>query len=269
MNLFNIKDKVIVITGGYGVLGTVLSHYLASQGAKMIILGRNKTKGNNLVHDIKAAGNHAAFISSDVMNETLLIENKKEIEIKYGKIDILINAAGGNMPGATIGENSTIFDLDLDDFKKVVDLNLLGTILPTMVFLDLMEKFKKGTILNFSSMAAFRPLTRVAGYGAAKAAVTNFTEYLASELATKFGEGFRVNAIAPGFFLTDQNRSLLTQPDGSLTDRGKTIVKHTPFGRFGESDELCGGVHYLVSDASKFVTGITLVVDGGFNSFSI
>lgn len=268
-NLFNIQDKVILITGGYGVLGASISKYLASQGAIVIILGRNTEKGEGLVKEIVSEGNKAVFLYSDVMDEKLLTQNREEILAKYGKIDVLINAAGGNMPGATIGPDSTIFDLKLQDFKTVVDLNLFGTALPTSIFAKAMVDNGEGVILNFSSMSALRPLTRVAGYGAAKAAVSNYTEYMAGELATKFGEKFRVNAVAPGFFLTEQNRALLTNTDGTYTDRGNLIVSHTPFRRFGKPEELHGAVHYLISDASKFVTGTVLVVDGGFNAFSI
>ncbi|WP_165026075.1 SDR family oxidoreductase [Dysgonomonas sp. ZJ279] len=268
-DLFNIQDKVILITGGYGVLGTSISKYLAAQGAKVVVLGRNKIKGDALAKEIKAGGGEALFLESDVMAEEVLIRNREDILKKYGKIDVLINAAGGNMPGATIGPDKNIFDLKLDDFKTVVDLNLFGTALPTSVFAKAMVDGGEGNIVNFSSMSALRPLTRVAGYGAAKAAVSNYTQYMAGELATKFGEKFRVNALAPGFFLTEQNRALLTNPDGSFTDRGKTIIAHTPFRRFGEAEELHGAIHFLVSDASKFVTGTVLVVDGGFNAFSI
>ena len=268
-DLFNIKGKVILITGGYGVLGTSISKYLALQGATIVVLGRNADKGNGLVKEITNDGGEALFLECDVMNEAKLIQNRTDILKKYERIDILINAAGGNKPGATIAPDKTIFDLNLDDFKSVVDLNLFGTALPTSVFAKAMVEAGQGNIVNFSSMSALRPLTRVAGYGAAKAAISNYTEYMAGELATKFGEKFRVNAVAPGFFLTEQNRALLTNPDGSLTARGNTIVAHTPFGRFGEAEELHGAIHYLVSDASKFVTGTVLVVDGGFNAFSI
>ena len=173
------------------------------------------------------------------------------------------------MPGATIPTDKTFFDMSTEDFKKVVDLNLLGTVLPTQVFAEDMATRKKGVIVNFSSESALRPLTRVVGYTSAKAAVQQFTKYMAVEMATKFGDGIRVNAIAPGFFLTEQNRTLLTNPDGSLTARGKAIVAHTPFGRFGTPDELCGTIHYLISDASRFVSGAVAVVDGGFDSFCL
>ena len=251
------------------VLGKGISKYLAAQGAKMVVLDRSEEAGKALVDEIVAQGHEATFLYTDVMNKEVLEQNKKDILEKYGRIDVLLNAAGGNMAGATIAPDKTFFDLQVDAFKKVVDLNLFGTVLPTMVFADVMVKQKKGSIVNFCSESALRPLTRVVGYGAAKAAIANFTKYMAGELAIKFGDGLRVNAIAPGFFLTEQNRTLLTNPDGSLTDRSRTILAHTPFGRFGEPEDLYGTIHYLISDASNFVTGTVAVIDGGFDAFSI
>lgn len=268
-DFFNIEDRVIVITGGYGVLGVAISTYLAQQGAKVVILGRNEAKGQALADSIKADGGEALFLKSDVMDRQALEQSREDVLQKYGKIDVLINAAGGNMPGATIAPDKTVFDLQIDDFKKVVDLNLFGTVLPTSVFAKAMVDNGAGNIINFSSMSAMRPLSRVAGYGAAKAAVSNYTKYMAGELALKFGENFRVNALVPGFFITEQNKTLLTNEDGSYTARGNTILGHTPFNRFGNPEDLLGSVHYLVSDASKFVTGTLLVVDGGFDAFSI
>ncbi len=268
-NLFDIKGRVIVMTGGTGVLGSCMVEYLAEQGAKVVVLARNKETGDKLVNGILAKGQEALFLQSDVNDKALLEQNCADVIKKYGRIDVLINGAGGNMPGATIGPDKTIFDLDVDAFKKVVDLNLFGTVIPTMVFAKVMCEQKQGNIINISSESALRPLTRVVGYGAAKAAVTNFTKYLAIELATKYGEGLRVNAFAPGFFISEQNRTLLTNPDGSLTARGNTIISHTPFKRFGEPEELLGTLHWLASDASKFVTGTLTVVDGGFDAFCI
>ncbi len=268
-NLFDIKGKVVAITGGYGVLGCEMARYLAGEGAKVVILARNAAKGQALAGSIVADGGDALFLVSDVNDKELLENNLDDILKRYGKLDVLVNGAGGNMAGATIAPDKTIFDLDIDAFKKVVDLNLFGTVLPTMVFAKAMVDKGAGNIINIASESALRPLSRVAGYGAAKAAVANFTKYMAGELALKFGENFRVNALAPGFFITEQNRTLLTNPDGSFTDRAKTILGHTPFGRFGNADELLGSLHYLVSDASKFVTGTILVVDGGFDAFSI
>ncbi|MDH6309551.1 NAD(P)-dependent dehydrogenase (short-subunit alcohol dehydrogenase family) [Dysgonomonas sp. PFB1-18] len=268
-NLFCVKGKVVLITGGCGILGSDMAQYLAKQGCKVVILDRVEDKGNELVAKIKADGGEAMFLVTDVLKKEILEQNREDIVKAYGRIDILVNAAGGNMPGATIPPDKTIFDLEIDAFKKVVDLNLFGTVIPTIVFAKAMVDSGAGNIINIASESALRPLTRVAGYGAAKAAVANFTKYMAGELALKFGENFRVNALAPGFFITDQNRALLLNPDGSYTDRSKTILAHTPYGRFGEADELLGSLHYLISDASKFVSGTILVIDGGFDAFSI
>lgn len=268
-NLFDIKNRVIVVTGGTGVLGGCMVEYLAEQGAKVAVLARNKEKGDELVDGLKAKGYDVMFLQSDVNDMAVVEQNAADIMKAWGRVDVLLNGAGGNQPGATIGPDKTIFDLDLTAFKKVVDLNLFGTVIPTMVFAKIMAEQKQGNIINISSESALRPLTRVVGYGAAKAAVTNFTKYLAIELATKYGEGLRVNAFAPGFFISEQNRTLLTNPDGSLTARGNTIISHTPFGRFGEPEELLGTLHWLASDASKFVTGTLTVIDGGFDAFCI
>jgi len=268
-DLFCVKGKVVLITGGCGILGSDMAQYLAKQGCKVVILDRVEDKGYELVEKIKSEGGEAMFLMTDVLNKEILEKNREDIVKVYGKIDVLVNAAGGNMAGATISPDKTIFDLEIDAFKKVVDLNLFGTVIPTMVFAKAMVDNKAGNIINIASESALRPLTRVAGYGAAKAAVANFTKYMAGELALKFGENFRVNALAPGFFITAQNKDLLLNPDGSYTDRSKTILAHTPYGRFGEADELLGSLHYLISDASKFVSGTILVIDGGFDAFSI
>ena len=270
-NLFDIKGKVVVMTGACGVLGATIVKYFAAQGAKVVLLDLDRAaeKGESIVAEIKAEGGEACFFPTNVLDKETLKSNCKEIVAKYGGIDILLNAAGGNMAAATVPPEKTIFDLDVEAVRKVVDLNLFGTVLPTMVFAKAMVEKKKGSIINFCSETSLRPLTRVAGYGVAKAAVANWTKYLAGELAIKFGEGFRVNAIAPGFLLTNQNRSLLTNPDGSLTDRSHKILAHTPFGRFLEPEELLGTLHWLASDASKAVTGTINVVDGGFDAFSI
>lgn len=268
-NLFDIKGNVTVITGGTGVLGRAIAKYLALNGAKVVILGRKEDVGNQIAADIRAEGGECEFMKTDVLNVEIVRKNCEDILAKYGRVDTLLNAAGGNMPGATIPPDKTIFDLQPDQFQTVLDLNLTGTVIPTQIFLEPMVKQGKGAVINFSSMAAFRPMTRVAGYAAAKAGISNFTAYMATECAKKFGEGIRVNAIAPGFFLTEQNRSLLTNPDGSYTQRGQDVIRQTPFGRMGEPEELCGTIHYLMSDASKFVTGTVAVVDGGFNVFAM
>lgn len=268
-NLFNIKDNVTVITGGTGVLGRAIAKYLALEGAKVIILGRKEEIGNAIVEEIIKEGGCCEFMKTDVMDKAVVQQNCDDIIAKYGRIDTLLNAAGGNMPGATITPDQTFFDLQSEQFEKVLNLNLTGTVIPTQIFLKPMVEQGKGSIINFSSMAAFRPMTRVCGYAAAKAGISNFTAYMATECAKKFGEGIRVNAIAPGFFITEQNRSLLTNPDGTYTQRGQDVIRQTPFGRMGDPEELCGTVHYLMSDASKFVTGTVAVVDGGFNTFAM
>ncbi len=268
-NLFDIKDYVVVITGGTGVLGRAIAKYLALNGAKVVILGRKEAVGNAIAADIEKAGGKCEFMKTDVMNQAVVEKNCTDIMAKYGRIDTLLNAAGGNMAGATIGPDQNFFDLKADQFQTVLSLNLTGTVIPTQVFLKPMVEQGKGSIINFSSMAAFRPMTRVCGYAAAKAGISNFTAFMATECAKKFGEGIRVNAIAPGFFITEQNRSLLTNPDGSFTQRGQDVIRQTPFGRMGDPEELCGTIHYLMSDAAKFVTGTVAVVDGGFNAFAM
>ena len=260
-NLFSVKDKVVVITGGTGVLGKAIAAHLAEEGAKVILLGRKTEVGNKIVESIRTQGGEALFLTTDVLDRKILEQNLADILKAYGRIDALLNAAGGNMPGATISPTGDIFDLKIDEFQKVLDLNLTGTILPTQVFLKPMVEQRAGAIVNFSSMAAFRPLTRVAG--------SNFTAFMATELAKKFGEGIRINAIAPGFFLTEQNRALLTNPDGTYTQRGQDVIRQTPFGRMGRAEELCGTIQYLISDAASFVTGTVAVVDGGFNAFAM
>ena len=268
-NLFDIKDHVVVITGGTGVLGREIGKYLACQGAHVVLMGRNQEVGNEIVADIQAAGGDAIFLTTDVMDQAKVEENCKEILAKYGRVDALLNAAGGNMPGATIAPTGTFFDVKVEEFQKVLNVNITGTVIPTQVFLKPMVKAGRGSIVNFSSMAAFRPMTRVMGYAAAKAGISNFTAFLSNEVATKFTPSIRVNAIAPGFFLTNQNRALLTNPDGSLTERGADVIRQTPFKRFGKPEELCGTIHYLISEASAFVTGTVAVVDGGFNAFAM
>ncbi len=268
-DLFSVKEKVVVITGGTGVLGKAIALYLAKEGAKVVIMGRRAEAGNAIVEEIKKEGGEAKFLTTNVLDKAKVEQNLTDILAAYGRVDALLNAAGGNMPGATIGPNGTVFDLKPEEFQTVLNLNLTGTVIPTQVFLKAMVEQKEGCIVNFSSMAAFRPLTRVIGYAAAKAGISNFTAYMATEVATKFGEGIRVNAIAPGFFLTEQNRTLLTNPDGSYTQRGNDVIRQTPFKRFGHPEELCGTIQYLISDASKFVTGTVAVVDGGFNVFAM
>lgn len=270
-DLFDIKGRVAVMTGACGVLGSTIVRYFARQGCKVVLLDLEKARetGEGIVSEIKKDGGEAMFLSTNVLDEDILRRNLDDILKAYGSIDILLNGAGGNMGPANVGPEQTIFDMDIDATRKVFELNIMGAILPTRVFTSAMVERGKGSIINFCSMSSFRPLTRVCGYGMAKSALASWTQWLSGELAIKFGEGLRVNAIAPGFLLTNQNRSLLTNPDGSLTERSRQILGHTPFGRFLEPDELCGALHYLASDASKGVTGTVVAVDGGFNSFSI
>lgn len=267
LKLFDITGKTAVITGGTGVLGGVMAEGLALAGAHVVVLGRKKENGDAIIQKIAEKGKQALFVQADVLDAAQLSDAKAKVLEKYKTIDILINAAGGNLPGAIVMPEQNFFDLQIEEFRKVVDLNLLGTVLPTKIFCDVMARQKKGVIINIASMSSFRPITRVVGYSAAKAGIDNFTGWLAIEMAKKFGEGIRVNAIAPGFFITEQNRRLLTNEDGSFTPRGEAAIRNTPFARFGVPEELIGTLIWLCSDASKFVTGIDVPVDGGFNVF--
>lgn len=268
MNLFSVENKVVLVTGGGGVLGGSMAEYLLENGATVIILHYKQGTIDDTVKRMQSISNKVDGFVCNVVDEKSLQEVADAIITKYGKIDVLINAAGGNMPGATVGPTQSFFDINMSDFRKVVDLNLFGSIIPSIVFGKEMVKNKKGVIINISSMASERAITRVAGYSASKAAIDNYTKWLAVELALKYGDGLRVNAIAPGFFIGNQNRALLLNEDGSLTQRGDTIINNTPMKRFGDADELNGALHYLCSDASKFVTGIVIPVDGGFSAFS-
>lgn len=267
-SLFSLEKKVAVVTGGTGVLGSSMVKALAMAGAKVAIVGRRKDVADQLAQEIKNMGGHAVGVSADVLDAAQLNTAKKFILDQYGSIDILVNGAGGNMPGATIPADKTFLDLKIEDFQKVVELNLTGSVLPSQIFGEPMMRAKKGCIINISSMAAYLPITRVVGYSAAKAAISNFTQWMAVEMARKFGEGIRVNAIAPGFFLTEQNRTLLTTSDGGLTERGNLVIQNTPFGRFGKPDELASTLIWLCSDGANFVSGVVVPVDGGFSSYA-
>ncbi|MCB4797242.1 SDR family oxidoreductase [Neotamlana laminarinivorans] len=268
MNLFNLDNKVILVTGGGGVLGGSMAEYLLTQGATVLILHYKEQTVTDTVIRLQKVSTKVDGFVCNVVDEESIKQTADKILEKYKQIDVLINAAGGNMPGATVGPNQSVFDIDMGDFKKVVDLNLFGSIIPSIVFGKAMANQKQGVIINMSSMAADRTITRVAGYSASKAAIDNYTKWLAVELALKYGDGLRVNAIAPGFFIGNQNRKLLLNDDGSYTDRGNTIINNTPMKRFGDANELHGALHYLCADASKFVTGIVIPVDGGFSAFS-
>jgi NAD(P)-dependent dehydrogenase (short-subunit alcohol dehydrogenase family) len=267
-NLFDIKGTKILFSGATGVLGASMAMYLAQQGAELLILGRTPDKVNALRDQILAQGGKAWGYYADVTDEESLEKVGQLIAAQHESIAVLINAAGGNMPGAVIRPDQTFLDLDTEALKQVMDLNYLGTVFPIKAFLPLLLKNQSGTILNISSMAASRPMTRVIGYASAKAAIDNLTKWLAVELSTKYGPNFRVNALAPGFFLTEQNRTLLTEEDGSLTQRGQQIISHTPMDRFGHPEDLLGALHWLCSDASAFVTGSVVAVDGGFSAYA-
>ena len=266
--MYNLEDKVAVITGGNGVLGGAIAQGLAKHGVKVGILGRTEDTVEKQVTEIQNSGGKAIGLVADVLNEDELNAAKEKIQAAFGYLDILVNAAGGNMKGATITPEQDIFDLNISDFDKVSQLNFKGTVLPTLVFGKGMVENKKGSIINISSMAAQSALTRVMGYSAAKASVDNFTKWLAVEMAQKYGDGIRVNAIAPGFFVGEQNRRLLLNEDESLTSRGQTIIDHTPMKRFGKPEELQGVANWLAGEESSFVTGIVVPVDGGFGAFS-
>ena len=268
MNLFNLNDKVILITGGCGVLGGGIAKYLLENNATVILLHYKEDPLLAAVQDLKKISPKVEGYVCNVVEENSLRVAADKIIAAHKKVDVLINAAGGNKPGATVGIDQSVFDVDVEQFKQVIDLNLFGSILPSLVFGKEMAKQKKGTIINVSSMASDRAITRIMGYSASKAAVDNFTKWMAVELANKYGDGMRVNAIAPGFFIGNQNRALLTKEDGSYTDRGKTIIQNTPMNRFGDADELNGAIHYLCTEASKFVTGVVIPIDGGFSAFS-
>ena len=268
MSLFNLENKIIVITGACGVLGGGIAKYLLENKATVILLHYKEAPLEATVNEFKKLSNQVVGYVCNVVEEEGLQQVAEKIMQKYGKIDALINAAGGNKPGATVAPGQSVFDVDISQFKEVIDLNLFGSIIPSLVFGKEMAKNKKGIIINISSMAADRAITRVMGYSASKAAVDNFTKWLSVDLAQKYGDGMRVNAVAPGFFIGNQNRALLTNEDGSYTDRGNTIIQNTPMNRFGDADELNGAIHYLCSEASKFVTGIVIPIDGGFSAFS-
>ncbi len=274
--LFSLDGQVALVTGGTGVLGGAMARGLGRAGARVGILGRRREQAEAVAAEIEQEGGEAMAVPADVLQKDQLDSARDVVLERWGRIDILVNAAGGNVPGATLSPDRTVFDLSEEAFRQVFDLNLLGTLLPIQVFGAAMVQDQaagsgdepRGCIVNISSMAAQRAITRVAGYSAAKAAVDNLTRWLAVELARKYGAGLRVNAIAPGFFIGDQNRALLLNEDGSLTDRGRAIVEHTAAGRFGEPDELVGTVIWLCSPGARFVNGVVVPVDGGFSAFS-
>jgi NAD(P)-dependent dehydrogenase (short-subunit alcohol dehydrogenase family) len=275
-SLFSLDGQVAVVTGGTGVLGGAMARGLARAGAKVGVLGRRQERAEAVVAEIEAEGRQALALPADVLDKQQLQAARDAILERWGQINILVNAAGGNVPAATLSGDKTFFDLPIDAFEDVFGLNVLGTVLPSQVFGAAMAqrgaddgiKPARACIVNISSMGALRVITRVVGYSAAKAAVDNFTRWLAVDLARTYGGGLRVNAIAPGFFVGEQNRALLLNPDGSLTARGETIIDHTPAGRFGEADELLSTLIWLCSPGASFVNGVVVPVDGGFAVYS-
>ena len=268
LKIFSLEGKIAVITGGAGVLGSAIAMGLGKAGAKVALC--DIVNADKIAKQLQGEGIIAKGYYINVMDIEKIKTCRDEVIKDFGKVDILLNAAGGNMKEATTSEELKFFDLPLSALEKVVGLNLFGgAILPSQVFgKDMIKNQDGGSIINISSMNAFRPLTRIPGYSAAKAAVSNFTQWLAVHFAQEYNKSLRVNAIAPGFFLTAQNRFLLTNEDGSLTPRGKTIIAHTPMDKFGDPEDLIGACVWLASDASKFVTGIIVPVDGGFSAFS-
>ena len=266
--MFSIAGKVAVITGAGGVLGGSIAKSFIDAGAKVAALDIRQEQLDARVKELTANGGEAIGIVGNALDIENLKKVAEEIVAKWGRIDILLNIAGGNLPGATLAPDQAFFDMKISDWEKVTNLNMNGTVYPSMVFGEVMAKQKSGCIVNVSSMAAYSAITRVPGYSAAKTAVSNFTQWLATEMAMKYGDGIRVNAIAPGFFIGDQNRAVLINPDGSLTDRSKKVLAKTPMGRFGDITELNGAVQFLCSGAAKFITGVVLPIDGGFSAFS-
>jgi len=268
MENFSLKDQVIIVTGGTGILGDAFIKGIVEAGATVGILGRNEAVANQRADAVNASGGKAIALIADVLKEDELIAARTKILDRFGRIDGLINGAGGNMPEAIIQPGSDLFKMNLEGLRKVLDLNLWGTIIPTQIFGEAIATNGKGSIVNISSMAPQRVITKVLGYSIAKASIDIYNKWFAVEAALRHGDKIRMNAIAPGFFLTEQNRALLTNPDGSYTERGNLVLKATPFKRFGEPAELIGALVWLLSDASKFVTGTIINVDGGFSVFS-
>jgi NAD(P)-dependent dehydrogenase (short-subunit alcohol dehydrogenase family) len=266
--LFNVEGQTAVITGGGGVLGSALARALAKAGVRVAVISLHETSSARVVETIRAEGGEAIGIACDVMDRTALEKAYEEIVRSFGSIDILINGAGGNQPHATTSPERSFFELDEQAVEAVFKLNFTGTFLSSQIFGRSMAEQGHGCIINIASMAAMRPLTRVATYGAAKAAVVNFTQWLAVDMAQKCSVQIRVNAIAPGFFLTEQNRFLLTEPEtGAMTARGQAILDHTPMGRFGAPEDLVGTLLWLISPAASFITGTVIPIDGGFSAF--
>jgi NAD(P)-dependent dehydrogenase (short-subunit alcohol dehydrogenase family) len=264
---FDLTGRVAIVTGGYGVLGGMISSGLASSGVRVAVLGRRRDAADAKADEIRRAGGDAIALAADVLDEQQLRDARDSLNGDWRNVDILVNAAGGNVACAR-NDNRSIFEVPVDAFDEVLRLNLHGTVIPSLVFGETMARRGSGCIVNISSMASLQALSGVLGYSVAKAGIDNFTRWLAVDLARKHGDGVRVNAIAPGFFVSTQNRAVLIDDAGAPTARARTIIGRTPMGRFGDPEELLGPVRWLCSDAASFVTGIVIPVDGGFSAFS-
>jgi NAD(P)-dependent dehydrogenase (short-subunit alcohol dehydrogenase family) len=266
--LFSIEGKVAIITGAGGVLGSSIARSFINVGAKVVALDIRQEQTDKIVAELKEMGGEAIGVVGNVLDLESLEKVAQEVVSIWGRIDILLNIAGGNLPGATLKEDQSFFDMAISDWEKVTQLNINGTVYPSLVFGKVMARQKSGNIINVSSMAAYSAITRVPGYSLSKTGISNFTQWLATEVALKYGDNIRVNAIAPGFFIGDQNRAVLINEDGSLTERSKKVIAKTPMKRFGDINELNGAVQFLCSDAASFITGVVLPIDGGFSAFS-
>jgi len=264
----DLKDKVAFVTGGSGVIGGSMGESLAQADMKVVLTYRTGEATQEKAQKLNDAGLQVMAVRVDVLDEESVKGAMQEVIAKWGKINVLVNAAGGHVPGTIIPPDKSVFDASLEGIRKVLDLNLFGTVIPTLVIGREMSKQGFGSIINISSMASSHSITRVLGYSMAKAGIDIFTKWMAMEVATKYGDGIRVNAIAPGFFISTQNRDVLIDSEGKYTERAEKIVAKTPMKRFGDPKELNGIIHYLASDASKFVTGTVIPVDGGFSSYS-
>ena len=264
---FSLAGKVIVVTGGTGILGNSFVNGIVEAGGAVGILGRNAAVAEERAAAINKNGGRAVALVADALNESELEAARIKLLDTFGRLDGLVNGAGGNMPEGVLQNEEDIFKMNLAGMRKVMDLNTWGTIIPTQIFGEAIAQTGKGSIVNISSMNSKRAITKVLGYNIGKAAVDCYNQWFAVELANRYGDAIRMNALAPGFFLTEQNRSLLTKPEGGYTLRGELAIKQTPFKRFGHPDELIGALVWLLSDASQFVTGSMICVDGGFSIF--
>ncbi len=263
-----LDHKVAVVTGGSGIIGSEICLALSACGAKIAVLGRTEHKVKKVVGEIEQRGGETLGLTVDLLDKNSLQKAAEIVTGRWGQVDLLINAAGGNKPGGTTSDELSFFDLPPEGIDQIINLNLLGTWIPCQVFGKIMAEQGKGSIINVSSMAAYTPLTRTPAYSAAKAGVSNFTQWLAVHFCQEYSPLIRVNAIAPGFLLTEQNRYLLANEDGTATSRGRDILRITPMGRYGAPEELCGAVIFLCSDEASFITGVVLPVDGGFSAYS-